>query len=178
MSPTPERRVGTGRQGHYAGAVSRLLAFGADLGIAWGALVLIFLVISFTAGLITGHTYRISQVRAAGLVVTCIWYPLYFAYQWGLGGKTLGMAIFGLRVVSAEGLTIDNRHAWLRALALPLSIAIFGLGLVGIVIRPDHRAWHDRIATTCVVYDWDAFGARMRWLARQSELPAAVKARR
>ena len=31
--PPPERTVG--RQGHYAGAVSRLVAFAADVVVAW-----------------------------------------------------------------------------------------------------------------------------------------------
>lgn len=176
MTPPVQRRTGVTRQGHYAGAISRLLAFGVDLTIAWGALVLILFTISIAVALITGHTYKVTQFRAAGLVVTCLWYPIYFAYQWGLGGKTLGMAVFGLRVVTADGRPIANRHAWLRTFILPVSIAVFGLGLFGIVLRVDHRAWHDRVARTCVVYDWDAFGARLRWLARQSELPPAAAA--
>lgn len=176
MANATPRRNGITRQGHYAGAISRLLAFLVDMAIAWGALILILLTISIAAALITGHAYRVTQFRAAGLVVTCLWYPIYFAYQWGLGGKTLGMAVFGLRVVTSDGRPIDNRHAWLRTLILPISIALFGLGLLGIVFRVDHRGWHDRVAKTCVVYDWDAFGARLRWLARQGELPPGAAA--
>jgi uncharacterized RDD family membrane protein YckC len=56
---------------------------------------------------------------------------------------------------------------------LPVSIVCFGLGLFGIVLRTDHRGWHDRVAKTCVVYDWDARAARMRWLARRRE-PGSV----
>jgi uncharacterized RDD family membrane protein YckC len=176
VTPAP-RAARISRQGHYAGAISRLLAFAADIGIAWGTLVLLLLAISVAMSLISGHAYHISQVRAAGLVITCVWFPLYFAYQWSLGGKTLGMAVFGLRVVTAQGATISSRAAVVRTVVLPISIALFGLGLIGIVVRKDHRGWHDQAARTCVVYDWDAFGARLRWLARQSEQPAPLRGR-
>ena len=34
--PMPPPEMTVGRQGHYAGAVSRLVAFGADVGASWG----------------------------------------------------------------------------------------------------------------------------------------------
>jgi len=55
-----------------------------------------------------------------------------------------------------------------RALAFPLSIALFGLGFAGILIQREHRALHDLIAGTAVVYAWDARAARLRFLARAS----------
>ena len=102
-------------------------------------------------------------------VAIVFWFFTYFAYQWTLGGKTLGMAIFGLRVVTSEGAPITGRAAVVRTITLPLSIIPAGLGLFGIVLRVDHRGWHDRFAKTCVVYDWDARAARLLWLARQRE---------
>jgi len=163
---------GISKQGHYAGAVSRGVAFAADIGIAWLAFVAILGALSVLITLITGRSVHLNSIRWASIVGVCVWYPIYFAYQWALSGKTLGMALFGLRVVSAEGRPITTRQALARTLTLPISIAFFGLGLFGIVLRVDHRAWHDRIARTCVVYDWDARAARLRWLARQNELPS------
>jgi uncharacterized RDD family membrane protein YckC len=170
------KRVGISKQGHYAGCISRLVAFTVDVGIAWVALLGIFWTISAAATIITGGTYRLSKFHSVGLTMVSCWYPIYFAYQWALSGKTLGMAIFGLRVVTTDGRAISNRQAILRTIMLPISIAVAGLGLVGIVLRVDHRGWHDRVAKTCVVYDWDARAARLRWLARQSELPPALSA--
>ena len=45
------------------------------------------------------------------------------------------------------------------------------LGMVGIVTNREHRALHDRGARTVVVYDWDARGARLRFLARRASRP-------
>ena len=166
---TPRQPRSVTRQGHYAGAISRLVAFIADIWIAWGTLLLIVAGITAAIGLVTGKSVHLAHLQLTGFVVVAIWYPLYFVYQWSLSGKSLGMAIFGLRVVTSEGAVISGKQALVRALMLPVSIVCFALGLVGIVLRPDHRAWHDRAARTCVVYDWDARAARMRWLARKQE---------
>ena len=170
MNPRPH---GITRQGHYAGAVSRLLAFGTDIGFAWLVLLVILAGISAAVSLIVGHAVQLRSFHLVGVAMLVAWYPLYFAYQWALSGKTFGMALFGLRVVTAEGRAIEPRHAIARTMVLPFSIAIFGLGLFGIVLRVDHRGWHDRLAKTCVVYDWDARAARLRWLARKHDLPAS-----
>ena len=64
----------------------------------------------------------------------------------------------------------------MRSLAFPLSILLFGLGFLGILIGRQHRALHDVIAGTAVVYSWDARAARLRFLAREAETPAVAVA--
>lgn len=58
----------------------------------------------------------------------------------------------------------------------------FGLGFAGILVQREHRALHDLIAGSAVVYAWDARAARLRFLARQAEVgggrPAEHSARR
>jgi len=100
-----------------------------------------------------------------------IWEFVYFAYQWTLGGKTIGMAVLGIRVVRADGAPIGWRQAVVRTLALPLSFLLLGLGFLGILTNRDRHALHDRIAGTAVVYSWDARAARLRWLAKQESAP-------
>ena len=160
----------TSRQGNYAGGVSRLAAFGADVGIAWATLLIILGMISIALSLLLNRSISLyNNWKIVADLSIVFWFFIYFAYQWTLGGKTLGMAIFGLRVVSVEGAPISGRAAVVRTVTLPLSIIPAGLGLFGIVLRVDHRAWHDRFARTCVVYDWDARAARLLWLARQRD---------
>jgi uncharacterized RDD family membrane protein YckC len=101
------------------------------------------------------------------LVAAVIWEFIYFSYQWALSGKTIGMAVLGIRVVATDGSPIGFRQAVLRTLAFPLSILLLGLGFVGILTNRDRHALHDRIAGTAVVYSWDARAARLRWLAKQ-----------
>ena len=40
-------------------------------------------------------------------------------------------------------------------------------------MQREHRAPHDLIAGTAVIYAWDARAARLRFLARQAELAPA-----
>ena len=167
MSMTTTAEPIEGRQGHYAGAVSRLVAFGADVGISWGLFTLGAAALAFTIQLTSGTDFSLSNHQVLSLVAAVVWEFLYFSYQWALSGKTVGMAILGVRVVATDGSPIGARQAVVRTIAFPLSIILLGLGFVGILTNPDRHALHDRIARTAVVYSWDARAARLRWLARQ-----------
>lgn len=166
VTPPPVERA-EGRQGHYAGGPSRLVAFALDVGAIW---LLYFLgsgAVSLASQLITGHSLVLGHHQVVALVVLVGWSFVYFAYQWALNGKTIGMALLGLQVVEADGNPLGARHAFVRTLALPLSFLLFGLGLLGILVQRERRALHDLLARTAVVYSWDARAARLRWLARK-----------
>jgi uncharacterized RDD family membrane protein YckC len=156
-----------GRQGHYAGAVSRLAAFAADVGASWGLFTLGAAALAFTVQLVTGNNFSLTSHQIASLIAAVVWEFVYFAYQWALSGKTIGMALLGIRVVRTDGAPIGARQAVLRTLTFPLSFLFLGLGFVGILTSRDRHALHDRLAGTAVVYSWDARAARLRWLARQ-----------
>ncbi|HEX3981875.1 MAG TPA: RDD family protein [Acidimicrobiales bacterium] len=169
MASMPVVEPVEGRQGHYAGAVSRLVAFGADVGASWGLFTLGAAALAFTVQLVSGHTFSLRSHQVASLVAAVIWEFIYFAYQWSLSGKTIGMAVLGIRVVKTDGTPIALRQAAVRTIALPLSIIALGLGFLGILTNRNRYAWHDRLARTAVVYSWDARAARLRWLAKQDK---------
>jgi uncharacterized RDD family membrane protein YckC len=156
-----------GRQGHYAGAVSRLAAFAADVGASWGLFTLGAAALGFAVQLVSGSRFSLTQHPLVSLVALVVWEFVYFAYQWALSGKTIGMALLGIRVVRTDGSPAGWRQAVIRTLTLPLSFLFLGLGFVGILVSRDRHALHDRLAGTAVVYSWDARAARLRWLARQ-----------
>ncbi len=66
----------------------------------------------------------------------------------------------------------------MRALVFPLSFLLLGAGFLGILVQREHRALHDLIAGTAVIYAWDARAARLRFLARQADIGAAGSSRR
>ncbi len=169
----PDNPIVEGRQGHYAGAVTRLLAFAADVGASWGLFTLGAAAIALAIQLITGRTFRLANHQVASAVALVIWEFVYFAYQWSLGGRTIGMAVLGIQVVKTDGTPIGVGQAIVRTLTLPLSFLFLGLGLVGILVTRDRHALHDRLAGTAVVYSWDARAARLRWLARRDPEVAA-----
>ena len=92
-----------GRQGHYAGAVSRLVAFAADVGASWGLFTLGAAALTFTIQLVSGAKFTLSNYQIASLIAAVVWEFVYFAYQWTLSGKTIGMAVLGIRVVKTDG---------------------------------------------------------------------------
>jgi uncharacterized RDD family membrane protein YckC len=172
MPPETALQPIEGRQGNYAGAVSRLVAFAADAGASWGLFTLGAAALDFSVQLVTGGQFSLTKHPLASLIALVIWEFVYFTYQWALSGKTIGMALLGIRVVRADGSPIGWKQAVIRTVTLPLSFIVFGLGFLGILTNRHRYAWHDRFAGTAVVYSWDARAARLRWLAKQeSSLP-------
>jgi uncharacterized RDD family membrane protein YckC len=164
--PMPPPEMTVGRQGHYAGAVSRLVAYAIDVGASWGLFLLGSLLLNFAIKLVSGHSFTLTNDELAAGIVFFVWEFIYFTYQWAVSGKTLGMAIFGVQVVTRQGAAISPRQAALRTIGLGLTLLTLGIGFLGIVFQRERRALDDFIAGTAVVYSWDARGARLRWLAR------------
>jgi uncharacterized RDD family membrane protein YckC len=77
----------------------------------------------------------------------------YLAIFTAAGGQTIGKMSTGIRVVPAAsgGLRVPFGTAVLRAAAFAASVLPLGLGLVPILLTPDRRAFHDRLADTRVV---------------------------
>ncbi len=159
----------TGLQGHYAGIMTRAGAFVIDIAVV----VLLFSVtgqaLDYLVAAVFDADFSLKTTSVVPDVLLALWALLYFSYPVAIRGRTLGMAILGLKVVRADGDDVDGWHGLLRALALPLSFLILWIGIVMIVLRRDRRALHDLIAGTAVVYSWDARSARLRVLAKQNE---------
>ncbi|HRD63089.1 RDD family protein [uncultured Nocardioides sp.] len=161
------RRVVTG---HYAGPVGRSLAFAADAGIAT--------LLYTAAGATVGWLVRTFIDQGASLepwlsaVLLGSWYFTYFFVSLVVAGRTPGMALVGLRVVTREGSTLRPWSALVRTVCMPFSFLLFGLGLVGVVIGREHRALHDVAAHSAVVLDFgdrpaELPGPLSRFLDRQ-----------
>jgi uncharacterized RDD family membrane protein YckC len=172
--PVPSEERTVGRQGHYAGAVSRLVAFAADVGASWGLYTLGVALVNAAVKLATGHGYVLANHRILAVIVLTGWEFIYFAYQWAVSGKTVGMAVLGIQVVTRQGGPISPRQAVLRTIGLGLTLLTLGIGFLGIVYQRERRALDDYVAGTAVVYSWDARAARLRWMARQEPPPRPV----
>jgi uncharacterized RDD family membrane protein YckC len=156
-------------QGHYAGSVSRLLAFIIDVLVSAGLFALGLAVTSLAIQVVTGQPVSWNRTNIIIAIIFGAWEFFYFAYSWAASGRTFGMAVLGVRVVQADGGTLGPWRGVLRALVFPLSFLFFGLGFLGILVQREHRALHDLLAGTAVIYAWDARAARLRFLAREAE---------
>ena len=149
-------------QGRYAGPVTRLLAYLADLGIISVLFGLTLSLVSAAIEVATPWTISLSRDSTAVAVAYLAWAGIYFANGWMLRAKSPGMALLGLRIVRADGTELDRRHALIR-------VAAFPLGFLGIILGRNRQAIYDRIADTAVVYGWDARTAKLRAIARDRQ---------
>ena len=154
--------------GQYAGPVSRLAAYVLDA----------FLITIAFSGFVATAAYVVDLVSEATVDADATWvlvaYGVWsFVYMWiglALAGRTVGMLLAGLKVVTRDGRPLSPRAAFVRVLTFPLSFLLFGLGLVGIVVGRERRALHDVLAGSAVVYDWGDRPAELpaplaRWIA-------------
>jgi len=155
-------------QGHYAGFVSRFAAFAVDLVVLTGIFLALLAAINFAASIVTGKDIAFNRGNLWVVIGYLVWGFIYFAYFWGLNGRTAGGALFGVQILTDDGYDVSPRRAIVRTLAFPLSFLILGLGFLGILLGDQRRALHDVIAGTVVVYSWDARAARLRLLSRES----------
>jgi uncharacterized RDD family membrane protein YckC len=164
---TDERVPDPGAVGHYAGPSSRLAAYAIDAVLVSALYSVVTAGVVWIVQLVIAQDVDPSDLGTAASTATLtLWGFLYFSVPWAVSGRTPGMLFLGLRVVRRDGSPLDPGHAFLRALTLPLSFIPFGLGLIGVLVGREHRALHDVLAKTTVVYAWDARKVRLRRLAR------------
>jgi uncharacterized RDD family membrane protein YckC len=137
----------------YAGAVSRLAAYVVDTVLVSALFSAGAAATAFLTRVVIGRRLELNGDRDLAAVALALWWFAYFSAAWATMGMTPGMALFGVRVVQADGSAAGLRHAVVRTLAFPLSVALLGLGFLGILFHTRRRALHDLIAGTAVVYD-------------------------
>jgi len=161
----PERDVGL--QGFYAGFVTRLAAFAIDVIAALTLFAMAAAVMEYVVSALVGRQVQLSDAPILASILLAAWWVFYSAYPLSQAGRTLGMAVVGLRVVRVDGSDLGGGREVLRVLVFPLSFALSGLGFILILFRRDRRALHDLIVSSAVVYAWDARAARLRFLAKR-----------
>ena len=153
-------------QGHYAGGVSRLLAYGADVLIISVSLTVTLAMAQFAIEAATPWKADFQNNGTLVLVIGFIWSAIYFGNSF-VFGRTPGMSLLGLRIVRTDGSEIDARHGLVRLVTFPLGFLTLGIGFLGILIGRERQALYDQIAGTVVVYDWDAEAMRIREIANR-----------
>jgi len=155
--------------GHYAGFVTRFVAFLIDilivsLGVSlmWGAVALIFrffsldlkAVLTLIAG--TNSFLRAIIVFITGFGFTFVLTTVYNVFFWMLAGKTLGKAVMGLRVIGPRGGRVTFARALRRSVGYWASALPLFLGFLWVLFTDERVGWHDIFAGTRVIYDYEA----------------------
>ncbi|MEU8816639.1 RDD family protein [Actinoplanes sp. NPDC048796] len=132
----------------YAGPVSRLIAYVIDALIVTGfgtAAIAVLALVGELAGFLVRETQTLLATTFA-LALPAV-FGVYCAVFWLLAGRTPGMALLGLRVVTAGGRPVG----WLAALVRGLVLGYFPIGAAWILVDRRHQAIHDKIARTAVL---------------------------
>jgi uncharacterized RDD family membrane protein YckC len=151
---------------HYAGFVSRLIAFTLDL-IIIGLVTFLFaafleLIINFfnldtvVTDQIGGRFITTLQqlVLLAGTLFSALFGLAYFLFFWVMTGFTPGKGLLGLRIVRTDGRRVKIGAAVLRFIGYWLSALVLFLGFVWIIVDRRQQGWHDKLGRTVVIYDW------------------------
>jgi uncharacterized RDD family membrane protein YckC len=141
-------------EGRVAGFVSRLVAFSIDAVLIVIVIGLLTWVISQVEALF--DTFLPGELDLVGVYVFAIPFiiAVYYVGLWALTGATVGKWLLGLRVVRADGFPPTIGHSVIRFIGYGLSAIVFFFGYIWVLFDEDRRAWHDDLAGTWVIYDF------------------------
>jgi uncharacterized RDD family membrane protein YckC len=132
----------------YAGLVSRAIAYLLDALIVALVFTAGAVVMGLIAPVIGTRVYDVARdVGSAYLLVLPALLAVYCALFWSLAGRTPGMALVGVRVVTVGGRPVS----WPAALVRAVVLAYFPVGAVWALVDRRHQAVHDKIARTVVI---------------------------
>jgi uncharacterized RDD family membrane protein YckC len=138
-----------------AGFFSRFVAIAIDAVVVGVALSLS----AFTVNMIWSLVSISDEVRfdedwlpviAAGIAT--LFAMTYHVACWRYTGSTLGKAVMGLKVVNHRGDYVSVPRGIVRFLGYSVSAVLLGAGFFWAIVDRRHRAWHDLLAGTRVVY--------------------------
>ena len=103
------------------------------MGVSAGVFIPTLAAISFAARVLTGKDITWHKGGIWVVIAYAAWGFVYFAYCWAASGRTAGMALFGVRVVTDDSTDANGYRAVVRTLVLPLSFLFLGLGIARIL---------------------------------------------
>ena len=138
-SPSEGAVSGLGRRA-AAGLIDHTILFGIDFLVIYSTLHMSGLTMGDWASLPV-----VPMVAFLGLLKLS-----YFGAFTAACGQTIGKMAMRIRVV-ADDVPLDPSRAARRTLVSAVSVLAAGAGFIPVLVDPDHRALHDRIAGTRVV---------------------------
>ena len=141
------------RYGDYAGFFTRLVAFLIDAFVIVIAVGVVVFIGRFMGAFrrVSGPTLRV--VQSVTFLVAAGIYIGYYLLLWTLAGVTIGKRIMGLIIVGTDGGHVTFGMALRRYMGYYLS-AFLLLGYFWVILDPRRQAWHDKLGSTLVLYDW------------------------
>lgn len=133
----------SGDAAELASVSARFAAFFID-GIIVGVIAIVALLL---IGLVFGDSAEFLMQFVA--LVLYVGFHKYFLTR--RDGQTPGKSMLGIQVVKADGTSISNVDAVIRAIGYQVSSIFFALGFIWAIFDTNNQSWHDKIARTYVV---------------------------
>lgn len=156
-------------KGHYAGFVTRLVAFVIDIlivsitiGVMLGTIGLILRFFNIDLQTMTDGMGNVNSfVRGTIIFLTSFGFTfvvnlIYTTFFWMIAGKTIGKAVMGLRVIGPKGSRVTIGRALRRYVGYWISAIPLFSGYFWVLVNEQRHGWHDIIAGTSVIYDHEA----------------------
>ena len=102
-----------------------------------------------------GGFQPLSSITVNLAITSVIWFVVASTYLfsfWNLAGQTPAMRFLSIRIEKDGDWRLTAGTAFKRLVGFWLATIPFGLGFIGALLRPDRRAFDDRLADTAVFY--------------------------
>ena len=155
-------------QGQYAGFASRFMAYTVDLLVVIATITIVGITVDMFLRffgldelidtLVTGQNVLGEGLRFLTFLGSVAFISFsYFVLIWTFtAGQSVGKLLIGLRIVPLDGSKMGFGRSIIRYFAFLLSALILFIGLFWVLVSDNRQGWHDKIARTCVIYDWPA----------------------
>jgi uncharacterized RDD family membrane protein YckC len=162
IDPGIKYRRGTMAGIRYGGFWRRSFAFLIDQVILYFVSLILFLIGLLALGLkgdVLSRALASPEDMTHGMGLFGLLYlaasllagMTYFTWFHGVGGRTPGKMLLGLRVIQASGDPMTPGVAFLRWVGYLISGPVFCLGFLWIAFDGRKQGWHDKVAATLVV---------------------------
>lgn len=143
-------------EGRTAGFITRMLAFLVDLAVVGGILAIGGLLAALFDTMLEelGIVLRIGA-STVYVYLTPFIIGSYFVVMWSLVGRTIGKWFMGVRIVGVDGRPPTIGRSIVRFLGYGLSAIALWMGYIWIIVDDERRGWHDHLAKTWVVYEYE-----------------------
>ncbi len=141
-------------EGRVAGFISRFVAFSIDAVLLVILIAALSWVVKQVEVLFETFLPRDFDLGGSFLIAVPFIISVYYIGSWALTGATIGKWFLGLRVVRADGNPPTIARSLIRFVGYGLSAIVFFLGYIWVLFDEERRAWHDELAGTWVVYDF------------------------
>jgi uncharacterized RDD family membrane protein YckC len=143
-------------QGRTAGFITRLIAYMMDVAILAGVIAVGGWLAVLADDVLESMGLN-TRVALAAIFVVLIPFIIgsYFVFFWALTGRTIGKWFMGLKIIGRDNKQLSIKQSLWRFIGYGVSAIVFWMGYLWVIVDDERQAWHDHMASTWVIYDYE-----------------------